>query len=1247
MTNQQELLSLFQSLVALQESDILDFKSNAYNLSEESRKLELVKDIMCMYNTPREGNAHIVLGVKEYKTRPHELCGIAPDTNAQHLDQSDLQRLFLEKFRVEPCPEFRIDILKHDEKDFGIITIPMKKVGPCKVANGDGEKLKSGSHIYFRRGASNDMTRTPEETYSIMQWFQNDRTQSIFPQQQSGWDQFLEASSIDSTYGFDSSRKYILVASPLKDKITENLPSLGEIPAALVLDFDFQIDISGLLYEVQGRLKRSLHTVVKRERPTINPQGTTYWFFVRGLDGREGTLEIGDYKAWKKHYKGEIGEQLRNFAKVVNPVPVTCIVLWYQDPHLAHHLQSILSSIEEAFENAVEFVIVTSYPGELQGIQNEVDAEIINISIHELCSGLDVLISTGEGSEANEYLLPSSSNAPIRLNSDDRKWLEEELEIVHLNTGVTAPELHELVGRRFLCGAEITWHELSLHCDVVRDKTEKVKSQVEIELSRRRAWRVNLYHEAGAGGTTVARRILWELHNKFPCLILRRSKPLETSERLFRLATLTGQPILLLVDSSQIPERQVDELYNYIRSRQLSVVILHVQRRLNQQTEKERVIYLEALLSNKECWQFVEKFSQFEPAKRSDLERLVSNNSQSKSRTAFYFGLQTFGREFLGLERYIGHRLENLSSEQKSILLFLSISHHYAQYSVRSQAFAEFLGIPPNRTVNLREAFSSCEEALDLLIEVEGKSWRTTHNLIAQEILEQELTNPGSDRRTWKQNLSNLARSFAEFCRGNSLVPSEEMLELVRRTFIYRNNLDVLGTERVAAPALQSSSQLLQDIPSPEGRLEILRQLTKLYAEEAHFWAHLGRFYASQSKDYIRALACIEQGISLTNAKDPVLHHMKGMAIRNQIDNLVAEKSEIQTVVDSAKVSSSSFEDARNLSPDDEHGYISEVQLLVKVLDYAGTKHVNGIISYLATPGIDPFLLDSFERAEDLLEQVRRNREGQGEPSSFEADCRARLDTLYGRHDRALQTWDSLLSRKDNYHPPLRRQIIWTHLARHNYFWNKIPTRDLQRIASLLEENLQEEPSNDKDLRLWIQAVRWLKHSPTIESVIERVSYWKANSGTLDPVYYLYVLYVLSALQGSAQAKDYSERYMEECRQMARFRRNRTNSFEWLGSGSGINSLVHHSELGQWKTDVEFWERTEKLIRVRGRVNRVNAPQQGYIELKGGLLAFYVPARSNHSKGRSENQPVDFYLGFSYDGLRAWEVKDIGKDTQM
>ena len=48
-------------------------------------------------------------------------------------------------------------------------------------------------------------------------------------------------------------------------------------------------------------------------------------------------------------------------------------------------------------------------------------------------------------------------------------------------------------------------------------------------------------------------------------------------------------------------------------------------------------------------------------------------------------------------------------------------------------------------------------------------------------------------------------------------------------------------------------------------------------------------------------------------------------------------------------------------------------------------------------------------------------------------------------------------------------------------------------------------------------------------------------------------------------------------------------------------------------------------------------PQAGFIELAGGLEAFFVPAKSRLHLG-SENTPVTVFLGFSYDGPRAWDV---------
>lgn len=157
---------------------------------------------------------------------------------------------------------------------------------------------------------------------------------------------------------------------------------------------------------------------------------------------------------------------------------------------------------------------------------------------------------------------------------------------------------------------------------------------------------------------------------------------------------------------------------------------------------------------------------------------------------------------------------------------------------------------------------------------------------------------------------------------------------------------------------------------------------------------------------------------------------------------------------------------------------------------------------------------------------------------------------------------------------------------------------------------------------------------------IERVGYWRANADSLEACFYLYVLYALRALEGSVLARDNAIRFIEECRTRARSRRNRKKSFEWLGVGAGVGRLVHHSHLGEWLSETEFWDNTSPLVRVGGRVAKIDAPQAGQIDVEGGLQAFFVPARGDYARGRSENQAVTFFLGFSYEGLRAWEVRD-------
>ncbi len=1200
------------------EGDILDFKAKAYNLSDENSKVSLIKDILSFANTPRKKEALIVLGVKKYPDGSYNLVGID-----KALDEADIQSQFTE--RVFPIPQFFYSVFEHEGKQFGIIKIPVSKDGPYIPIKDVGNGIRRGQ-IYFRRGSKNDCAVTHEDYFRILHTVEN-ADELVAPTGENlnpVWEDLME-----SVHGFKNTRSYILLASPFSGKELNYLKPVSLIPWSAVFDFDPESDSSGLLYQIKADLikYRSLHLAISHEYLPFNPERATYWFFTRGLEGRQNTIQVGAWKEWVKHSKAELNQQFNRLASSLLPSPITCIALWYNE-NLSLHLRSTLEAVLSSFGDSVEIVIVTHNDGNLMHVADEFDAKLVNIPLNQLCSGLESYLVSGD---SDRWVIPSSSGAPVSLPVQDQRWLEEELEIVHLDVGLK-PSKERNVGRDFLRGSNITWYELGLHYDVDRDIVSKLKPQIEYDLKQRRSVRVNIYHAPGAGGTTVARRVLWDFHKTFPCAILNRTNPPDTAERLYKLCSLTGQPALLLVDGSKIAERQVEELFNILRSRHIPVVILQVLRRFKKQSEAKRAFYLTKELSQEEAYRFLHVFSREKPEKEKELEQLITL-PDPRVRTPFYFGLQTFGRNFLGLEPYVNARISALGSIQRKVMVFLALAHHYGQKAIPAQAFNKLFGLPKTKTIDFKEALG--DEAFDLVVEDKKGIYRTAHDLLATETLEQLICPPNTDRLNWRQNLSIWAVEFAKFCRGDEPVPSEEMLEIVRRVFIYRDNTDLLGKEQSANRLF---AELFEDIPSREGKLEVLRALTDVYYEEAHFWAHLGRFYSIEMQYFDDALDCINKAISL-QTKDHVLHHMKGMVFRSKIRQLIDNKGDLEDIVQLCKMASDSFETSREQKPEDEHGYISEVQLLITVFDYAGSRHPDGLLNYIMLPDTDPFLRNSLERAEDLLEQVRRNREGEGS-NPYEEDCRAKLDSLYGDHGKALQIWDNLLNRQTVYSPPIRRQIVWTYLARKNRSWDSLATRELERIITLLDDNLQEEPNNDRNLRLWVQAVRRSKHPRSIEAVIERVAYWKSNADTIDAVYYLYVLYTLLAIEGSVIARDEAMRHLDECRYRARFRRNRTKSFEWIGVGTGLAKLVHHSQLGEWDLELGFWNKTEMLLPIKGRISKIHAPQAGEIELDCGMRVFFVPARGEFSRNRSENLPVEFYLGFSYDGLRAWQVKE-------
>ena len=1200
-------------LLERSEDETIDFKATAYNLSDKRKKRDFAKDLASLANTPREGDAHIVLGVKKRSNDSYELVGVQ-----EEVDDANLQGVAASL--LEPAPRFVYHPVPYGGVFLGLITIPADQQSPIVPKKTKDSGFVKGK-IYFRRGSKNDAASIQEQG-RIWEWFHDGDGRDASPNPyavEPAWIRYL-----NETDRLRPTARHILIADDRCRQDAGDLSGIGDGPWAFVFDFDPLSDEDGLLASMRDTVEqhRALHLRVKSDPHTSrSPDFTTTWFFIRGLKGREDSMPAGGIREWRRTYRQVLSDECTQLAGELAPATVYVTILW-RDGEFNEHLAEVLRSLDDALHDSFQPVFVTDAPAACESLSEEFDAPVIEMSLRQFAQGIQQIFDTRRHDSPGVFTLPSASGVPIPLDLRFANWIAEEIELVPQDM----PKSDDY--GFFLRGGTVTWADLDRNIDARRDVQTRLTEAVRRDLDAGRITRVNLFHRPGAGGTTVGKRVAWELHEEFPCGLLRRTVPIETADRVARIYELTERPVLLIADGTDIAERQLDELTEYLGARRTPVVLVQVRRRLTKAPQQgDRSFDLASELSPREVARFVYTLSRDVPDRATEVKKLGAHRNR-ELHSPVYFALTAYERDFRALPDFVSSRIAALDGDQVKLLVFAAMALRYGQRSLPASALRTVFGLSPRRRVDLLSLLPPTTE--ELFVEDSLGMWRIGHSLVADEMI-QQLLSTGNDPRTWRNRLADWGIRFLAFCRGDLPVPSIEMTDLVRRVFLYRDDIDVLGREQSGQ---QRFSHFIQDVPLSEGRVRVLDALVESYPDEHHFWAHLSRFHAIDRKDFARALDAADHAVGLSDS-DSVVYHMRGMVRKYQLSDLKRGNASIDVLVSTAEKASSDFTKSRILNPENEHGYISEAQMLIDLLAYVATLY-GDLFQFLTGRDVPPYLREALDRVESLLAHVKREREGVGS-SQYETRASARVSALYGDYANAIQLLDSLTSRQDVYQPPVRRQLAWAYLARSGGDWSRVPKRNLNRVVELLVRNLDEEPTHEDNIRMWMQSSRFQQTPPSVEFVFEQVQYWRSDPGSVDAAYYAYVLNALMAMDGSNLALQRYEQNLEECRDLTRFRRNRDRSYEWLGNGSGIDRLVHQSRLGNWDRDSAFWENTKPLARVHGRVARINGPQAGLIELAGGLKAFFVPARFNLSRG-SENTPIQAFLGFSYDGPRAWSI---------
>ena len=485
---------LISELLERQESDDLDFKSKQYNLDNARQRSKFVKDIIAMANTPRIGPAYILLGVTEHAGRATSVRGVN-----KHPDEANLWSIV--SGRVEPAPKFTYRQVSYEGKELGLIEIPNEQPGII-MSRDDVGVLRKGA-VYVRRNSTNteaDSSEIVRIAASSEESSLTDRTSTS-----GSWEQLYRVCD-----GFDPRRIYICVIDRAQDIETHDWRAMSSIQWNVVVDFDTETDQSGSFYKANDVFRDRWSTQLSAlDQPLTFTPRSTIWIAANGLESRPSTRPTDNWRDWNRTKSQPLERVLENLAKMSEPSPATLMVFGGEKDYV----EWTCNISDRIFADRVEYVFATPKWEIYEDIAERFGATNVAINLTEICQGLRELNADVEDSQ--EILLPKLEGGTIEIEPSRVHWIEEQLELVHWNISGLSDERESSEKDAFLKGADVSWNDLREKADADREVTSKIEEQVREGLGLRATRRVNLWHRPGAGATTVARRIAWNLHRDF------------------------------------------------------------------------------------------------------------------------------------------------------------------------------------------------------------------------------------------------------------------------------------------------------------------------------------------------------------------------------------------------------------------------------------------------------------------------------------------------------------------------------------------------------------------------------------------------------------------------------------------------------------------------------------------------------------------------------------------------------------
>ena len=967
-----------------------------------------------------------------------------------------------------------------------------------------------------------------------------------------------------------------------------------------------------------------------------------YWFMLNGRNDMPETL-VSDIRSWNRLHGGKLSRTLQNYHAVF-PQKLKLVIINGDEKKIAH----LIDALEFCYQDDYS---VSLLPNETryENLLNTYESVISKypMDIKTFASGLSQYQSLlGLEKQPGEYTVVGKDKE-VTVNPD----MYTHFEILYSN--ITQKE-EETPKEKFYKGESvISWNGIEKGYAIDRPKQFRYMCEDISDRCKDRPYSIlDLKHDPGAGGTTLARQIALHLRKTHPVVMLKHYMSESTAKQVGDLYEQVRMSVVIFAENNITDESDIERLYNELKSASIPNVLVYVRRKDPKEQSNDADL---TILNDGEIGNMKNKLDPYlneESRKQLDM---VKFNTQL--RYPFFMSLIAFEEDFVGLQEYVEKFLTKCESEDLHRLAEIALIDKYANCLLPINYFPS---IYPDEELGI---FS--DRINESLITIEDNQLKMRHPLIADEVLKYVFADGTTEVRgpAVAERIVNLVINFIESSKSNLNVDYDSRIKILKELLITRN------TERINVDDFAPIIIRIQECFDASAEIEIsnatglvFKKLEKTYPDEAHFKAHLARFYTNIERNYEAGVEKAKEALDSAesqNIYDALLYHIYGIAEKKYVEKKLYNEAKKDDIIDEACIeaiklhlqkASDAFQKSRELNHK-KAGYESDIHMCIGVVDFAKKLYDCNIVDLMQNHK-DSWIMEYCDRAISLNQKYSsmQTDENDSDAELSKNKLAARINDIWEIENGVQNTinmWEKYLLSAEGKNELITRRFIAR--AKWKSFENSHNQNELLSVIDHLERNMAKEPENEANVGMWINALRARdtdQPEDLIDQALIKLDALKSTGKNMDALYYYFALTCVKAIENSSVAASKVPYLLKELKDKCRNMQNKYVVYEWIGKGKGINRLFRAPRDKYDNNGRAYYEfimqHGEYLT---GVVKEYRSERSATIS-SNGMDVFFTPYPTGASKAsvlkEDEGRSVRFIAGFSYDGVRA-----LNKSVQL